>query len=190
VTNAAPVFAPRQSARLLLRPIAVEDWPQIHRYMSDPEVTAWLPEGLLDEAASQAFAARHAGQAPEALAVLSRDGAEFLGHMVFHPWFAPRTHEIGWVIARAHQGRGYATEAADALLAWAFEGLGCHRVIATCQPQNPASWRVMEKLGMRREAHFRACLPRPSGDWWDEYFYAVLADEYFAAKRHPAVARG
>jgi [ribosomal protein S5]-alanine N-acetyltransferase len=186
VTSAAAVFTPRQTARLLLRPIAFEDWPRIHRYMSDPEVTAWLPEGLLDEAASQAFAERHAGDDAAALAVLSKDGAEFLGHMVFHPWFVPRTQEIGWVFGRAYQGRGYATEAAQALLAWAFEALGCHRVIATCQPQNRASWRVMEKLGMRREAHFRACILRPSGDWWDEYFYAMLADEFFSGWRPSA----
>jgi len=173
-------FSRRATARLLLRPIEAADWPEIHRYMSDPEVTAWLPEGLLDEAAAQAFAARHASDEAEALAVLSRDGGEFVGHMVFHPWFGARTHEVGWVIARPHQGRGYATEAAQALLAHAFETLRCHRVIATCQPQNPASWRVMEKLGMRREAHFRAGLLRPSGEWWDEYFYAILADEYFA----------
>lgn len=178
-------FAPRETERLLLRPIAVDDWPQIHRYMSDPEVTRWLPEGLLDEAAAQAFAARHAGEESEALAVLSKDGGEFVGHMMFHPWFGARTHEVGWVFARPHQRRGYATEAARALLAYAFETLGCHRVIATCQPQNEASWRVMEKLGMRREAHFRAGLPRPSGEWWDEFFYAILADEYFAGFDRP-----
>ena len=181
-------FSRRATARLLLRPIEAADWPEIHRYMSDPEVTAWLPEGLLDEAAAQAFAARHASDEAEALAVLSRDGGEFVGHMVFHPWFGARTHEVGWVIARPHQGRGYATEAAQALLAHAFKTLRCHRVIATCQPQNPASWRVMEKLGMRREAHFRAGLLRPSGEWWDEYFYAILADEYFASAGRAAGA--
>jgi ribosomal-protein-alanine N-acetyltransferase len=102
-----------------------------------------------------------------------------VGHMDFHPWFVGATHEIGWAIGRPHQGRGYATEAARALVAYAFETLRCHRVIATCQPENPASWRVMEKLGMRREAHFRQCLLQDTGEWWDEYFYALLAGEYF-----------
>jgi RimJ/RimL family protein N-acetyltransferase len=180
-------FSPIETDRLRLRSITVGDWLQIHRYMSDPEVTRWLPEGVLDEAASQAFAARHASDEGEAVAVVSKDGGELIGHMPYHPWFGARTHEVGWVIGRPHQGRGYATEAAHALLAHAFETLGCHRVIATCQPQNPPSWRVMEKLGMRREAHFRAGLLRPSGEWWDEYFYAILEDEYFArAGRKPA----
>ena len=179
------ISAPIETARLQLRRIALDDWPRIHRYMSDPEITAWLPEGRMDEAGAQAFAVLHARDEGQALAVLSRDNGELIGHMMFHPWFGAHTHEVGWVIAGPHQRRGYATEAAQALLAHAFGPLGCHRVIATCQPQNPASWRVMEKLGMRREAHFRSALPRPSGDWWDEYFYAILAEEYFGGDRAP-----
>jgi ribosomal-protein-alanine N-acetyltransferase len=175
-------FAPRETDRLLLRPIAVDDWRAIHRYMSDPDVTAFLPEGCLSEDGARAFAAKHAGDEAEALAVVERVSGEFVGHMVFHPWFGPRTHEVGWVIGRPHQGRGHATEAAQSLLAYAFETLGCHRVIATCQPENPASWRVMEKLGMRREGHFRAGLFRGEDVWWDEYFYALLEAEYAAAK--------
>jgi RimJ/RimL family protein N-acetyltransferase len=103
--------------------------------------------------------------------------------MPFHAWFQPRTYEIGWAFGQAHQGKGYATEAGRALVAHAFGSLGAHRVIATCQPENTASWRVAEKLGLRREGHFRACLYRAPGIWWDEYFYALLADEYPAISR-------
>jgi RimJ/RimL family protein N-acetyltransferase len=173
-------FSPRETPRLVLRSIAISDWRAIHRYMSDPLVTAWLPEGVLTEEGSLAFATKNSGDKAEALAVLTKDSHELVGHMVFHPWFGARTHEIGWVFERQHQRRGYATEAAKSLFAYAFESLHCHRVVATCQPQNPASWRVMEKLGMRREAHFRQCLARESGEWWDEYFYAILEGEYFA----------
>jgi RimJ/RimL family protein N-acetyltransferase len=173
-------FSPRETERLILRPIEIDDWPRIHQYMSDPLVTAWLPEGVLNDEQSMAFAARHAGEEAQALAVLDKASHEFLGHMVFHPWFVPQTHEIGWVLARPHQRKGYATEAAKSLMGYAFDTLRCHRVIATCQPQNPASWRVMEKLGMRREAHFHKCLLQPQGDWWDEYVYAMLEEEYFA----------
>jgi RimJ/RimL family protein N-acetyltransferase len=166
-----------------LRPIVIDDWQAIHRYMSDPSVTAWLPEGRLDEAGAKAFAQINAGEIPKALAMLLAGTGELVGHMVFHPWVVPRTCEIGWVLGARHQRQGYATEAARSLLAYAFEALGCHRVIATCQPQNVASWRVMEKLGMRREGHFRACIHRPPDGWWDEYFYALLAEEYFAARQ-------
>ena len=149
--------------------------------MSDGLVTRWLPEGRLDEARAQAFARGNAGRSASALAVIERESGELVGHMPFHPWFGHATHEIGWVVSPGRQGRGYATEAARALVDFAFGALGCHRVVATCQPENPASWRVMEKLGMRREAHFRRALHKENGEWWDEYFYAQLADEYFAA---------
>jgi RimJ/RimL family protein N-acetyltransferase len=177
----AKKFTRAQTARLVLRPIVLADWPAIHRYMSDPLVTRWLPEGTLDEGQAQAFARKNAGRSATALAVVERESGQLVGHMVFHPWFGHATHEIGWAISADRQGRGYATEAARALMGFAFSGLGCHRVIATCQPENAASWRVMEKLGMRREAHFRQGLHQENGEWWDEYFYALLADEYSAA---------
>lgn len=168
-----------ETARLRLRRISADDWRGIHAYMSDPGVTAWLPEGILDENGSKTFAASHAGDEPKAFAAANLDTGEILGHMVFHPYAGTHTYEIGWVFAKAAQGQGYATEAASALLAHAFETLKCHRVIATCQPENIASWRVMEKLGMRREGLLRQCIYRGPGLWWDEYVYAVLAEEYF-----------
>jgi RimJ/RimL family protein N-acetyltransferase len=170
-----------------MRPIKRADWLAIHRYMSDPAVTRWLPEGLLDESQAQAFAHKNSGRAATAVAVVERESGALVGHMDFHPWYGHATQEIGWAIAADRQGRGYATEAASALLAFAFGPLACHRVIATCQPENAASWRVMEKLGMRREGHFRQGLRQANGEWWDEYFYALLASEYFAREK-PSVA--
>jgi ribosomal-protein-alanine N-acetyltransferase len=174
-----------ETQRLTLRRFTSSDGLAIHRYMGDPTVTRWLPEGLLNKAGAQAFADRNAGRRPRAIAIVERASGELVGHMAFHPWFVRATHEIGWAIGRPHQRRGYATEAARALMAHAFETLCCHRVIATCQPENIASWRVMDKLGMRREAHFRQCLLRDTGEWWDEYFYALLAEEYFGKAESP-----
>jgi RimJ/RimL family protein N-acetyltransferase len=174
-----------ETQRLRLRRFTASDGPAVHLYMGDPMVTRWLPEGRLDEAGAQAFADRNAGRGPRAMAVIERASGELVGHMDFHPWLGRGTHEIGWAIGRLHQRRGYATEAARALLAHAFERLRCHRVVATCQPENLASWRVMEKLGMRREAHFHRGLFRENGEWWDEYFYALLAEEHFGQAAAP-----
>jgi len=169
-----------ETPRLRLRAIAETDWPAILAYMSDPAVTAFLPDGTLDEDASRRFAREQSGEEAKAVAVIAKASGELIGHMPFHPWFAPETFEIGWAFHRAHQKKGYATEAARALLAHAFGALNAHRVIATCQPENTASWRVAEKIGMRREAHFRSALYRAPGVWWDECFYALLAEEYRA----------
>ena len=171
-----------ETARLCLRAIVASDWPAIFAYMSDPRVTAFLTQGRLDEEGSRAFARKHSGAESEAVAVVEKSSGHMIGHMPFHPWVAPETYEIGWAFGRAHQGKGYATEAGHALLAHAFEALKAHRVIATCQPENVASWRVAEKLGLRREGCFRACVYRAPGVWLDEFFYALLAEEYAAMR--------
>jgi RimJ/RimL family protein N-acetyltransferase len=187
----APVrFLPRPTERLLLRSISPTTDRRSIATCPPPSVAAWLPQGVLDAAGARAFAETNAGERAGALAVIVAATGELAGHMVFHPWVVTRTHEIGWVFGTQHQRLGYATEAARSLLAYAFEVLGCHRVIATCQPENVASWRVMEKLGMRREGHFRACIHRPPDGWWDEYFYALLAEEYFARHNGPERSEG
>lgn len=177
------MFAPRATPRLVLRRLRADDGLSILRYMSDFKVTVWLPEGTLNAEQAREFAVRNSGAQAKAVGVVHKTSQVLIGHMMFHPWFGARTHEIGWVFAHEHQGLGYATEAATSLLAYAFEILKCHRVIATCQPENKASWRVMEKLGMRREAHFRKGHQlRPGGEWCDEYFYALLAEEYASTR--------
>ncbi|HMM94994.1 GNAT family protein [Phycicoccus sp.] len=86
--------------------------------------------------------------------------------------------ELGWVLDPAHEGHGYATEAVRALMAFAFEHLGARRLVATSFLDNTASWRLMERVGMRRETHaVRDSLHR-SGSWLDTVGYAVLRDEW------------
>jgi ribosomal-protein-alanine N-acetyltransferase len=171
-------FPARMTSRLIIREITPDDGPEIYKYMSDPQVTAWLPEGLLSASGAQDFAEEHAGEGSEALALIDRASGDFVGHMVFHAWAGTHTYEIGWVIAQPFQRQGLATEAARSLLGYAFETLQCHRVIATCQPENTASWKVMEALGMRREGLYLKCIDRGVDGWWDEYVYAILEEEY------------
>ena len=64
----------------------------------------------------------------------------------------------------------------QATLKYGFKEMKLHRIIATCQPQNTPSYRVMEKIGMRREGYFRKCIPH-GNEWWDEYYYAILEEE-------------
>jgi RimJ/RimL family protein N-acetyltransferase len=86
--------------------------------------------------------------------------------------------ELGWCIAPKHQGRGYATEAVEALIRICFEDLGLRRVTAHSFADNEPSWRLMEKVGMRREIHtVRESLHR-TGEWLDGVGYALLADEW------------
>jgi RimJ/RimL family protein N-acetyltransferase len=163
---------------LRIRPFTHDDWQALHAYASDPATMMWIPEGTMSEEQAQAFVAENQVEEAHAHALELRADGTLVGHMIFHPWFAPRTYEVGWVLASQFHGRGYATEAARALIEHGFRTLGLHRIIATCQPENPPSWRVMEKLGMRREAHFVKCIHRGGDTWWSEYFYALLHSEW------------
>ena len=92
----------------------------------------------------------------------------------------PQQATLGWVLDPEHGGHGYATEAVAALLRISFEDLGLRRVRAYCFAENEPSWRLMERLGMRREEHsVRDSLHRTRG-WLDGYAYALLADEWLA----------
>jgi len=85
--------------------------------------------------------------------------------------------ELGWVLDPAHTGHGYATEAVRELLRHCFRDLGLRRVTANCFLDNDTSWRLMERVGMRRELHaIRESLHR-SGRWLDTVGYAILEEE-------------
>ncbi|KQW50968.1 GCN5 family acetyltransferase [Nocardioides sp. Root1257] len=86
--------------------------------------------------------------------------------------------ELGWVLDPAYAGRGYATEAVRALLRYCFDDLGVRRVVANCFLDNDASWRLMERVGMRRETHAIAESLHRSGVWLDTVGYALLANEW------------
>jgi RimJ/RimL family protein N-acetyltransferase len=167
-----------RTSRLLLRPLAPGDWQDVLAYASDPDIMRYLPEGVMSAEQVQAFIAE---QQPAAIAAILAAEDRLIGHLTFHPWYASRIYEIGWVFHPEHHAQGYATEAALALFQYGFETLGLHRIIATCQPENVASWRVMEKLGMLQEAHFRKVFALDETTWLDEYLYAMLEEEWFAS---------
>jgi RimJ/RimL family protein N-acetyltransferase len=86
--------------------------------------------------------------------------------------------ELGWVLDPGYRGHGYATEAVRELLRHCFEDLGVRRVAANCFLANDTSWRLMERVGMRRELHaVRDSLHR-SGRWLDSVGYAILREEW------------
>ena len=162
--------------RLHIRKFEIQDWQAVVNYMSDQTVMHYMPEGVLTAQQVQKFISDNRDEAKH-FAIVLREQSQVIGHLVFHPYFGEHTYEIGWVLNPAYYRKGYASEAAQALLDYGFTKMKLHRIIATCQPENIASYRVMEKIGMRREGFFKKCIPY-GDDWWDEYYYAILQEEW------------
>ncbi len=166
-----------KTSRLLIRHFDLKDWQAVYEYTSDRQVMKYIPEGVFTEEDVKAFINKNTAAKAKYFPVVLIEKDLLIGHMVFHQYFGEHTYEIGWVFNPKYYSKGYASEAAKALLDYGFGKMKLHRIIATCQPENIASYRIMEKIGMRREGHFKKCIPNGS-EWWDEYYYAVLAEEW------------
>ena len=86
---------------------------------------------------------------------------------------------INWMLGSKFQGQGFASEAARSLLSLGFDKLGLHRISASTSRDNIRSWLLMERIGMRREAHFKRN-EYVNGEWQDTFIYAILAEEWIA----------
>lgn len=181
---------PIETERLRLRPFAEGDFADLHALTSHPEVVRYLYWEVHDEAATRDALTRRIGQDRLtaqgqwlALAVQLAATGRVIGEVVLK-WVsaANRQGELGFVLHPEHQGRGYAREAAEVGLRLGFQELGLHRIIGVCDVLNEPSWRLMERLGMRREAHFVED-EIFNGQWGEEYVYAILAREWRGRRR-------
>jgi RimJ/RimL family protein N-acetyltransferase len=187
-----PAF-PMRTERLLLRFFTDDDLDAFHDIQSREEVVRYLywgprsREQVRDmlERVKKLTSFDAEGHAIRVAAVLPESGA-LIGDISLNQ--VSREHaqgEIGFVIHPDHQGLGYATEACAALMNLGFGELGLHRVFGRADARNVGSGRVMERLGMRREAHLREN-EMIKGEWTDEVVYAILASEWPARPAVPA----
>ena len=163
--------------RLIIRNFTYDDWLDVHSYTSDTNVMKYIPEGVLTSEDAKKFVKENSSQDAKYFPVLLKKDHTLIGHIVFHKYFGEHMYEIGWVFNPKYYNRGYASEAAYSILKYGFETMKLHRIIATCQPENIPSYRIMEKIGMRREGFFKKCIPH-GNEWWDEYYYAILQEEW------------
>lgn len=166
--------------RLLLREFNEQDWESVHSYACDREVVRYMPWGPNTEDDTRNFIRRAISYQQEyprrhfELAVILKEEDLLIGGCgirVSNPDLGEGN--IGYCLNRNFWGRGYATEAARTLLKFGFETLNLHRIYATCDPENKASVRVLEKIGMSLEGHLRENL-RIRGEWRDSLVYAIL----------------
>jgi RimJ/RimL family protein N-acetyltransferase len=176
-----------ESDRLLLRPFRADDLAALYAIQSRADVVRWLywEARSEDEARTvlekkiEASTLRADGDALS-YAVVLKATSEVIGDVSLTLRSAEhRQGEIGFVFHPDHHGHGYATESARLLLKLAFEELGLHRVIGRLEPRNEGSARVLERLGMRREAYFHEN-EFVKGEWQSELVYAILEREWLA----------
>ncbi len=175
---------PIETERLLLREFAAADESHIHEYGGDPIVAQyvdWGPNTPNQTHGVLASRLRDQLKWPRDevdLAVELRDERKAIGSISL--WMLDRkngTAGFGYAFNRAYWNRGYATEASRAILRVAFRMLKFQRVLATCDVRNVGSWRVMEKVGMRRKRTIdRDVLQK--GEWRNSYEYAILSSEF------------
>jgi RimJ/RimL family protein N-acetyltransferase len=181
---------PVRTDRLTLRPATADDLERTWQIRRLPEVAEWLGHDFSDH---DEYAERFL--APDRLAttlVIELDG-RLIGDLMLlleDPWAQSDVADqaknvqamLGWVLDPAYGGQRYATEAVAEVLRICFEDLRLRRVRALCFADNVPSWRLMERLGMRREEYaVRDSLHRTRG-WLDGMTYALLADEWRAAR--------
>lgn len=166
--------------RLLLRPLTLKDTEAVYRYRALPEVCrfqSFQPRSLAEVEAFLRESERAADEPGgwRQLAICLR-GGELIGDIGLHTLDEWQL-ELGYTLAPAQQGKGYATEAIAALLQEAFAVWQKHRVIASVDPENRASIRLLERLCFRKEAHFRKSY-RQNGAWFDDCVYALLREDW------------
>ncbi|MBC6458118.1 GNAT family N-acetyltransferase [Actinomadura sp. HBU206391] len=178
---------PLKTARLILRPYTPADLDALYDLQSRPEVTRYLYFGprdrdevreALDQKTQAVTLTDEGGNL--SLAVELAETGQVIGEVIlFWRSRAHRQGEVGYLFHPDHGGRGYATEATRVMLRLGFEDLGLHRIIGRIDARNTASGRVLERLGMRREAHF-VQNEFVKGEWADEVVYAMLETEWRA----------
>jgi RimJ/RimL family protein N-acetyltransferase len=175
---------PIRTERLLLREFTQEDFDDVHAYAIDPDVVRYMDWGPNTLEETQAALDRwDAAQArwprPDVnLAIQHLADNRVIGSIRLGVNDeATRTGDVGYSLASAYWRQGLGTEAARAMVGAGFEVLGLRRIWAECDVRNAGSYGIMEKLGMRREAHFRQDKLARDG-WRDSYLYAILAEEW------------
>ena len=176
--------------RLLLREFVTEDWPAVLAYQQKPEYLRYYHWTERTPADAQAFVRMFLDQQQVTprrkfqLAVVLPGADRPIGNCGVRVENADaRQGSLGYELDPAYWGRGYATEAARAMLIFGFRELGLHRVWADCIAENRGSARVLEKLGLTQEARLRDN-KWFKGRWWDTLIYGILEHEW----RAPAAA--
>ena len=175
-----------ETERLCLRRFIPDDWQDLFDYLSQDAVVKYEPYEVYSKEAARQEAERRSKDNSFWAVCLKPDGKLigniYLDERSFSTW------ELGYVFSVYFQGRGYATEAVCTLVDDVFKNQNARRVVAMCNPLNEPSWKLLERLGFRKEGHLIQNIyfkedSKGSPIWADTYEYAILADEWKSRTR-------
>ena len=150
------ISAPIETERLFIRPFADFDYKDLYEYLSIPEIYKFEPgQPITIDEAKELSIKRSKGN--DFLAVVLKENDKMIGHLYFKQ-IEPverETWELGYIFNPNYHRNGYASEASDAITRYAFKNYKIHRIMARCNPDNVASWKLLEKIGYIREGHFK-----------------------------------
>ena len=179
-----------ETKRLCLRPLTMDDLDALHAVLSDPVAMAHYPAPFT-RARTEAWIRwnldNYARHGFGLWAVTLRAGGACIGDcgITLQPIGGAMQPEIGYHIHRAHWGQGYATEAAQAVLRFAFEELACPMVSVYHFPKNNRSKHVIKKLGFVPEGVLRMATALPDGTVLDDVCYSMTREEFLAQQAKP-----
>lgn len=192
VSEVTPIEWPVSTKRLSLRAYTPDDLDALWAYEQLPQVKHWLGwaphtrEELRDAMDDKSSNTTH---------VMVLLASTVIGHIMIMPrdsWAQTDVAihakgleaELGWMFDPAYGGQGYATEAVRATIELCFDQLKLRRIHAGCFADNTASWRLMERLRLRREEHGRSTALHCDGTWHDSFTYALLREEWPTTHEH------
>lgn len=178
-----------ETDRLIIRSFHSTDWKELHEYLSQEAVVRYEPYNVFSEEACKQEAVNRSNN-KAFWAVCLKENNKLIGNVYFEQQ-EPKsflTWEIGYVFNPEYYGHGYATEACKRILRYGFEELGAHRIIGLCNPENADSWRLLERLSMRREGYyikpaFFNKTPEGKPIWHDAFQYAILDEEFLGESK-------
>ena len=181
-------FIELESERLIYRKFNEDDFPIVFEWVGNAENMKYREEPLNESQARGYLNFLISCTNVEDInhceyAVVRKSDNKLIGSSVL--MHLPDKPEIGWTLHRNYWRQGYGTEMGRIMLKLGFDILNFRRIIAVCEAGNLGSWGIMEKLGMRREAHFIKSVQGNSAlnyEWCDEFVYAILQEEWLAAK--------
>lgn len=167
--------------RLLIRDFTHDDWLEVHLYASDSEVAKYMIWGPNSEEETREFinsTIEMQQQEPRKdfeFAVILQETDQLIGGCGLRK--EGMIGEIGYCFNPLYWRKGYASEAAFALIDYGFNELRLHRIFATCRPDNIGSANVMKKVGMQYEGHLREHMWH-KGKWHDSYLHSILKHDW------------